>query len=193
MIVDCCAQQRTYERFYGLLAERFCRLRLEFQQSFQQIARDTYNTIHRFDIKKIRIMAQLIAHLLATDAIEWAVLSEIKMNENDTSSAGRVYVKILFQELAEAMGQKELFKKLYDPTISMHFEGLLPRDHPKNTRFAINFFTLCGLGGLTIILREHYEKKMKNDANADNDSDSTTSSSSDDSSTDSSLSSSDSE
>jgi pre-mRNA-splicing factor CWC22 len=50
MIVDCCAQQRTYERFYGLLAERFCRLRLEFQQSFQQIARDTYLTIHRFDM-----------------------------------------------------------------------------------------------------------------------------------------------
>jgi pre-mRNA-splicing factor CWC22 len=129
MIVDCCAQQRTYERFYGLLAERFCRLRLEFQQCFEKVARDTYNTIHRFDIKKIRIMAQLIAHLLTTDAIDWAVslptaftdifefqvLSEIKMNENDTTSAGRVYVKILFQELSEAMGIKELFKKLYDP------------------------------------------------------------------------------
>lgn len=115
MIVDCCAQQRTYERFYGLLAERFCRLRLEFQQCFERIARDTYNTIHRFDIKKIRIMAQLVSHLLSTDAIEWSVLSEIKLNENDTSSAGRVYIKILFQELAEVMGQKELFKKLYDP------------------------------------------------------------------------------
>lgn len=182
MIVDCCAQQRTYERFYGLLAERFCRLRLEFQQTFEKIARATYNTIHRFDIKKIRIMAQLIAHLLATDAIEWAVLSEIKMNENDTSSSGRVYVKILFQELAETMGQKELFKKLYDPTICMHFEGLLPRDHPKNTRFAINFFTLCGLGGLTIILREHYEKKLKMEAEKESSSSSSSSDSSDSSS-----------
>jgi pre-mRNA-splicing factor CWC22 len=102
---------------------------LEVQQCFEKVARDTYNTIHRFDIKKIRIMAQLIAHLLTTDAIDWAVslstsftdmsrfqvLSEIKMNENDTTSAGRVYVKILFQELSEAMGIKELFKKLYDP------------------------------------------------------------------------------
>ena len=34
-------------------------------------------------------------------------------------------------------------------TLSMFFEGLFPRDSPKNTRFAINFFTAIGLGGLT--------------------------------------------
>lgn len=73
MIVDCCAQQRTYENFYGLLAERFCRLRKEFQEAFERIARDTYNTIHRFEITKLRNMARLVAHLLSTDAISWEV------------------------------------------------------------------------------------------------------------------------
>ena len=89
MIVDCCAQQRTYERFFGLLAEvciicefrmyancffqRFCRLRKEFQECFEKVARDTYNTIHRFDITKLRNMARFIAHLLFTDAISWDV------------------------------------------------------------------------------------------------------------------------
>lgn len=71
----------------------------------------------------------------------------------------------------------------------MYFEGILPRDHPKNTRFAINFFTLCGLGGLTVILREHYEKKMKKEASADTDSDTSSSSSSSSDSGDSSTSS----
>lgn len=73
MIVDCCAQQRTYEKFYGLLAERFCRLRKEFQEAFERIARDTYNTIHRFEYNKLRNMACLVAHLLSTDAISWDV------------------------------------------------------------------------------------------------------------------------
>jgi pre-mRNA-splicing factor CWC22 len=27
MIVECCSQERTYLRFYGLLAERFCKLK----------------------------------------------------------------------------------------------------------------------------------------------------------------------
>ena len=34
-------------------------------------------------------------------------------------------------------------------TLSAFFEGLMPRDNPKNTRFSINFFTSIGLGGLT--------------------------------------------
>lgn len=42
-----------------------------------------------------------------------------------------------------------------------HFEGLFPRDSPKNTRFAINFFTSIGLGGLTDELREHLKAVPK--------------------------------
>ena len=33
----------------------------------------------------------------------------------------------------------------------MYFEGLFPRDNPRDTRFAINFFTSIGLGGLTLV------------------------------------------
>ena len=39
------------------------------------------------------------------------------------------------------------------------FEGIFPKDNPKNTRFAINFFTSIGLGGITDSLRE-YLKNM---------------------------------
>lgn len=41
------------------------------------------------------------------------------------------------------------------------FSGLFPRDNPKNTRFAINFFTSIGLGGLTDELREHLKTAPK--------------------------------
>jgi pre-mRNA-splicing factor CWC22 len=115
MIIDCCAQQRTYQRFYGLLAERFCRLRKEFQESFQQIARDTYNAIHRFDHTRLQNMAKLVAHLLATDSISWEVLGEIKLNEQDTTSSGRIYIKILFLELVETMSLAKVYQRISDP------------------------------------------------------------------------------
>lgn len=38
-------------------------------------------------------------------------------------------------------------------------ESIFPKDNPKNTRFAINFFTSIGLGGITENLRE-YLKNM---------------------------------
>ena len=36
------------------------------------------------------------------------------------------------------------------------FSGLFPRDNARDTRFAINFFTSIGLGGLTDGLRGGY-------------------------------------
>ena len=42
------------------------------------------------------------------------------------------------------MGLENLNKKLNDPEYKEFFNGLFPTDHPKNTRFAINFFTSIG-------------------------------------------------
>ena len=42
-----------------------------------------------------------------------------------------------------------MFNMVLYRSLAESFEGLLPRDNPRNTRFAINFFTSIGLGGLT--------------------------------------------
>ena len=39
--------------------------------------------------------------------------------------------------------------------MAVFFEGLFPKDNPKNTRFAINFFTSIGLGGITDNIRDY--------------------------------------
>ncbi len=31
MLIECCAQEKTYLRFYGSLGERFCLLKREYQ------------------------------------------------------------------------------------------------------------------------------------------------------------------
>ncbi|CDQ62013.1 unnamed protein product [Oncorhynchus mykiss] len=146
MILDCCAQQRTYEKFFGLLA---------------------------------------------------GVLECIKVSEDTTTSSSRIFVKILFQELCAYMGLPRLNERLKDMTLQPFFEGLFPRDNPRNTRFAINFFTSIGLGGLTDELREHLKNAPKiimtqnqevesSDTDSSSDSSSSDSDSSDSDSSDSS-------
>ncbi|CAB4054057.1 CWC22 [Lepeophtheirus salmonis] len=54
MVIDCCAQQRTYEKFYGLLAQRLCQLKKEYVEPFEKIFVDSYNTVHRLEIGKLR-------------------------------------------------------------------------------------------------------------------------------------------
>ncbi|KAM6934121.1 pre-mRNA-splicing factor CWC22 homolog [Xenentodon cancila] len=161
MILDCCAQQRTYEKFFGLLAGRFCLLKKEYMESFEAIFSEQYDTIHRLETNKLRNVARLFAHLLYTDSVPWSVLECIRMSEETTTSSSRIFVKILFQELCAYMGLPKLNQRLKDPTLQSFFEGLFPRDNPRNTRFAINFFTSIGLGGLTDELREHLKNAPK--------------------------------
>ncbi|XP_073433581.1 pre-mRNA-splicing factor CWC22 homolog isoform X2 [Dendrobates tinctorius] len=161
MILDCCAQQRTYEKFFGLLAGRFCLLKKEYMESFESIFREQYETIHRLETNKLRNVAKMFAHLLYTDSIPWSVLECINLSEETTTSSSRIFVKIFFQELCEYMGLPKLNARLKDVTLLPFFQGLLPMDNPKNTRFAINFFTSIGLGGLTDELREHLKNAPK--------------------------------
>jgi hypothetical protein len=55
------------------------------------------------------------------------------------------------QELSENMGLKKLRDRFMDESYGPAMLGLFPKDNPKNTRFAINFFTSIGLGALTYV------------------------------------------
>ncbi|ESP01900.1 hypothetical protein LOTGIDRAFT_138828, partial [Lottia gigantea] len=161
MILDCCCQLRTYEKFFGLLAQRFCQMDKKYVEPFQIMFKEQYETIHRLETGKLRNCSKFFAHLLYTDAISWGVMCCISLNEEDTTSASRIFIKLLFQELSEYMGLPKLNDRFKDQSLQPYFEGIMPRDNPKNTRFAINFFTTIGLGGLTEELRNHLKDVTK--------------------------------
>lgn len=161
MIVDCCAQQRTYEKFFGLTAQRLCMVKREYVEPFQKIFEDCYSTVHRLELGKLRNTARMFAHLYFTDAISWEAMACIHLNEHETTSSSRIFIKILFQELSEYMGLAKLNDRIRDATLQSAFDGLFPRDDPANTRFSINFFTNIGLGGLTEDLRNHLKSNPK--------------------------------
>ncbi|KAG8499205.1 hypothetical protein CXB51_005619 [Gossypium anomalum] len=159
MLLECCSQERTYLRYYGLLGQRFCMINKVYQENFDKCFVQQYSMIHRLETNKLRNVAKFFAHLLGTDALPWHVLAYIRLTEEDTTSSSRIFIKILFQELSEHLGIRRLNERLSDPTMLDSVESIFPRDNPKNTRFSINFFTSIGLGGITENLRE-YLKNM---------------------------------
>jgi pre-mRNA-splicing factor CWC22 len=119
MIIECCSQERTFMRYYGLVASRFCMLpNSRWLQAFIVSFAAQYTTIHRLETNKLRNVAKLFAHLLHTDSLPWSVLSVIHLNEDETTSSSRIFLKLLVQELAEAMGVQAL-KQRFD-------DGVLP-------------------------------------------------------------------
>ena len=57
----------------------------------------------------------MFAHLLFSDAIGWQVMEHIRITEEDTTSSSRIFLKLLFQELAEYMTLGKLNLRLKDP------------------------------------------------------------------------------
>ncbi|CAN0891829.1 Pre-mRNA-splicing factor CWC22 homolog [Linum grandiflorum] len=180
MLLDCCSHERTYHRHYGLLGQRLCMMSRIHQENFEKCFVQQYSMIHRLETNMLRNVAKLFAYLLGTDALPWHVLSYIRLTEDDTTSSSRIFIKILFQELSEQLGIRNLKDRLSDPAMQDSFESVFPRDNPKNTRFSINFFTAIGLGGITDNLREYLknmpQQQQKPASDSDSESDSSDSS-----------------
>ena len=161
MIIECCSQERTFNKFFGLIGERFCKLNRLWKDLFQEQFAKYYETIHRFETNRLRIIAQFFGHLLSTDAIDWTVFHVIKLNEEDTTSSSRIFVKILIEELEAGLGMKKLVERFKDDGLQTALTGMFPTDDPKNTRFSINFFTAIGKGPLTEGMREWLKNMPK--------------------------------
>ena len=156
MIIECCSQERSYSKFYGLMGERLCKINQVWSIAFEGCFKTYYDTIHRYETNRLRNIARFFGHLLASDAVPWSALDVMRMTEEDTTSSSRIFIKIMFQEILEDLGLQNMKRRFFeDKTMRPFFEGLFPKDHPKNTRFAINFFTSIGLGALTEEMREH--------------------------------------
>ena len=155
MVIECCSQERSYSTFFGLVGERFCRLNRVWFDCFETAFGTYYDTIHRHETNRLRNIARFFGHLLASDAISWNAMACIKLTEDDTTSSSRIFVKIMLTEILESMGLKVLKERFSDEEVKSACAGMFPLDNPKDTRFAINYFTSIGLGAITEEMREH--------------------------------------
>ncbi|KAL9104225.1 MAG: hypothetical protein Q9163_000825 [Psora crenata] len=161
MLVEVCCQEKTYSKFHGLIGERLAKLNRLWAELFERAFMENYETIHRRETSQLRNNAKFWGHMLSTDAISWQVLSIISLNEDDTTSSSRIFIKILIQDIVEAVGMGEVRKRFKDEMMRVNFQGLFPLDNPRNTRFSINYFTSIGMGGLTEEMREYLKNAPK--------------------------------
>ena len=133
MVIECCTQDRTYLPFYGNIGQRFCMLFEIYQEKFSELFESQYESVHRLEQNKLRNLAYFFAHLMYTDSISWKCLGCITLTEEGTSASSRIFVKILFQEIANNLGLKNLVTKLCDKGaeeegLQPYLKGIFPRD-----------------------------------------------------------------
>ena len=155
MIVKCCSQEKTYSKYYGVIGERLCYQNDHWQEAFVHTFKSYYTNSHQYETNALRNIAKFWGHLFALDRLSidrsW---NEIRLNEDDTNVASRIFLKFMFQEMVEELGIKQLEAIVTEPYIKPHIRGIFPvvdvdwRD-AHDMRFSINFFTAIGLGSLT--------------------------------------------
>ena len=87
--------------------------------AFDEVFLTQYQSVHRLETNKLRNVAKFFAHLLGTDGLPWTCLEYIKLNETDTTSSSRIFIKVLAQELSESLGVYCFI--LLNLIMSMHF------------------------------------------------------------------------
>lgn len=190
MIIECCSQERTFNKFYANIGERLCKINRIWSECYEVCFRNYYDTIHRYETNRLRNIARFFGGIIAADAISWACFSIVHMTEEDTTSSSRIFFKILIGEMKEKLGMKALVERFKEPTMQEYYANMMPKTDPKSTRFAINFYTSIGIPQITDDMREQLKivrdqalaKTLMPDDSSSSDSDSSLSSSSDSSS-----------
>ncbi|KAL5573561.1 hypothetical protein UlMin_023158 [Ulmus minor] len=69
MLLECCSQERTYLRYYGLLGQRFCLINKVYQEKFDKCFVHQYSMIHWLETNKLRNVAKFFAHFQVNDKL----------------------------------------------------------------------------------------------------------------------------
>lgn len=149
MVVECCSEEKSYLRSFGLLGHRLCLINRIYVENFEETFATHYATTHNFTLRKIRNMARFYGALLATDALSWDVLQVVKLVEEETTSSSRIFLKEMFREMASTLGKATMKKRLKLDSIGENLRGIFPMDTAQNAKFSIKFFTTIGLEYLT--------------------------------------------
>lgn len=173
MIVKCCAQEKVYSKYYGIIGECLVVMGKAWSGAFQQLFKENYENCYKFETALLRNIGAFWGHMLASDKLGWECLSAVKLTEKDTTSSGRIFLKFVFLKLLEESGINHLVERIEEAYIEPFVIGIFPKTDAENLRFSINFFTAIGLGKLTERMRVSLENlPVEAEAIADGDDDS---------------------
>jgi pre-mRNA-splicing factor CWC22 len=150
MLLEAACRERTFDATYASISELLCKSSARYQHQFETAFLELYATIDGVESKAIDIHARIYAHLLRQRAIHWDVLRVVRVTEQDTTASSRRFIRVLLQDMGEAMTVARLKEAFQSSEDAPHVAGFLPRDSLENARFALNFFEVISESGVDL-------------------------------------------
>ncbi|XP_063063155.1 nucleolar MIF4G domain-containing protein 1 [Engraulis encrasicolus] len=126
VLVDCCLQEKAFNAFYAVLADKFCSHDRRFQMTFQFTLWDKFKELANLSNSTFSNLVQLVSRLLQKKSLSIAILKAIEFGELDKPK-----VKFLRQVLTKLLKETEpedlinIFGRISGvPKLGMLREGL---------------------------------------------------------------------
>ncbi|KAL6491190.1 hypothetical protein MHYP_G00015350 [Metynnis hypsauchen] len=126
VLLDCCLQEKSFNGFYAVLAEKFCAHDRRFQMTFQFCLWDKFKELASLSSSSFSNLVQMVTHLLRKNSLSLSILKAIEFGELDKPK-----VKFLKQILSKLLQQTEpedlvqIFGRISGiPKLEMLREGL---------------------------------------------------------------------
>ncbi|KAH0787173.1 pre-mRNA-splicing factor CWC22 [Histomonas meleagridis] len=145
IIVNTCinyvGMEKTFNRNLGTMIHYLCSVSDNNVSIVEKGFYTSYTQCHTYSMHRITNLANLYAYLLSQDAISWKVLSIVRLTEDETNSAQRVFIRFLMEELAKNLSYAGLLKKLNNDNVAQWTSGIFLTDTLEHAEFVVMFFT----------------------------------------------------
>ncbi|GAX24362.1 hypothetical protein FisN_4Lh486 [Fistulifera solaris] len=103
VLLECCAKEKSFNKYYSHLAARICEFQMQCKFSFQLAFWDAFKTFEDSDARKAANLAKLLFHLVVTHRhLKLNVLKAIDMaSPEDLSENATIFLAVFFSDLME--------------------------------------------------------------------------------------------
>nr|XP_057915916.1 nucleolar MIF4G domain-containing protein 1 [Doryrhamphus excisus] len=126
VLMDCCLQEKTFNAFYAVLAEKFCTHARRFQMTFQFSLWDKFKELSDLPARTVSNLIPLVTHLLQKKCLSLSLLKVIEFGELDKAKVR--FLRQLLTRLLKDTEPEELvaiFARISGiPNLAMLREGL---------------------------------------------------------------------
>ncbi|KAK8860568.1 hypothetical protein M9Y10_012233 [Tritrichomonas musculus] len=140
-VIEYVGMEKTFNRDLAVIVQMLCRVKKVNRQITEELFQVNYDQTYSYTIHRITNIACLYSYLLANEEISWSILQAIRLTEEDTNSAQRVFIRILVEELAKNMSYDGFIRKLKQPDVEEWTSGIFPTDTIDHAEFASAYFT----------------------------------------------------
>eukprot|EP00535_Pseudo-nitzschia_heimii_P004376 CAMPEP_0197189660 /NCGR_PEP_ID=MMETSP1423-20130617/20174_1 /TAXON_ID=476441 /ORGANISM="Pseudo-nitzschia heimii, Strain UNC1101" /LENGTH=986 /DNA_ID=CAMNT_0042641837 /DNA_START=10 /DNA_END=2970 /DNA_ORIENTATION=- len=115
VLMECCGNEKSYNRFYGHLAARICEYQPQSKFSLQLAYWDMFKKIDDIGARKVANLAKLLFHLVVTHRVLkiLPVIKTIDLSDDDMDESTLIFLTIVLSSIVEYFDDPSQAKAIF--------------------------------------------------------------------------------